>query len=159
MAKADFTRKDKGKSDAVLIKGALKALKRQLKKPKTESLASPHTVKNYLKLELAREEREVFCVMYLDARNRLIEFERVTAGTLMQTSVYPREVAKSALKHNAAAVVLAHNHPGGNAVQSNADEVLTNTLQQTLAIFDVKVLDHIIVAGEQAMSFAERGLI
>jgi DNA repair protein RadC len=159
MAKVDFTRKDKCKSEALLIKGALKALKRQLKKPKTEAITSPHVVKNYLKLELALEEREVFCVMFLDAQNRLIEFERLCEGTLMTTQVYPREVARSALKHNAAAVIFAHNHPTGSVEESKADRQLTSTLQQTLALFEVKVLDHIIIAGDQAKSFSEHDLM
>lgn len=159
MARTDFTRKDKVKSEALLIKGALKALKRQLKKPKTEAITSPYAVKNYLKLELAREEREVFCVMFLDAQNRLIEFERLSKGTLMTTQVHPREVARSALKHNAAAVILAHNHPTGSVEESNADRQLTTTLQQTLALFEVKVLDHIIIAGDESKSFSEHGLM
>lgn len=159
MAKADSTRKNKHKNDDVLIKGALKALRRQLKQPRTDSFDSPQAVKAYLQLELAREDKEIFCVMYLDPQNRLIEFERLTAGTLMQTSVYPREVARLALKHNAAAVILSHNHPSGKAEESNADRRLTDLLKETLNMFEVKVLDHIIVAGHDAMSFSERGLI
>jgi DNA repair protein RadC len=159
MAKADFTRKDRHKNADVLIKGALKALKRELKQPKTDSLCSPQAVKSYLQLELAREEREVFCVMFLDAQNRLIEFERLSKGTLMTTQVHPREVARSALKHNAAAVILAHNHPTGSVEESKSDRQLTSTLQQTLALFEVKVLDHIIIAGNESKSFSEHGLI
>jgi DNA repair protein RadC len=159
MAKANSTLKDKHKNDDVLIKGALKALRRQLKKPKSDPFSHPEMVKSFLQLELGREDREVFCVMYLDAQNRLIEFERLTKGTLMQTSVYPREVARSALKHNAAAVILAHNHPTGEAQESKADRMLTETLRESLGMFEVMVLDHIIIAGNDAKSFSEHGLI
>ena len=97
--------------------------------------------------------------MYLDAQNRVITFEPLFSGTLTQTSVYPREVVKSCLAHNAAAVIFAHNHPSGVAEPSRADELLTQNLKQALALVDIKVLDHFIVAGGGALSFAERGLL
>ena len=101
----------------------------------------------------------MFVVLFLDAQNRVITYEELFRGTLTQTSVFPREVVKRALKSNAAAVVFAHNHPSGLAEPSRADEVLTQALKQALALVDVKVLDHFIVGGSSAMSFAERGLL
>ena len=97
--------------------------------------------------------------MFLDAQNRLSATEELFSGTLMQTSVYPREVVKRAMYHNAASVIFAHNHPSGIAQQSQADELLTQQLKQALMLVDVRVLDHFIVAGNQALSFAERGLL
>ncbi len=122
-------------------------------------LSSPGKVRDYLRLTLARLEHEVFVALYLDAQNRLLITDELFRGTLTQTSVYPREVVKSALKHNAAAVIFAHNHPSGVAEPSRADELLTANLKQALAIVDVKVLDHLIVAGQSTVSFAERGLL
>jgi len=98
-------------------------------------------------------------VLYLDARHALLAFEDLFRGTLTQTSVYPREIVKAALARNAAAVIFAHNHPSGVAQPSQADELLTRNLREALALVDVKVLDHFIVAGNQAISFAERGLL
>jgi DNA repair protein RadC len=123
------------------------------------SLASPQAVRDYLQLNLAGEEREVFMCLWLDAQNRLIDAERMFVGTLTTTSVYPREVVKTALRHNAAAVILAHNHPSGIDCPSLADESLTEALQQALSLVDVRVLDHFIVAGSaRPLSFAERGI-
>jgi DNA repair protein RadC len=124
-----------------------------------DSFSSPGQVKAYLKLQLAHLPREVFGILFLDAQNRLIAYERLFEGSLMQTSVYPREVVKRSLTLNAAAVILSHNHPGGKAVPSRADEQLTDTLKESLNLIDVKVLDHIIVAGQDTFSFSERGLI
>ena len=98
-------------------------------------------------------------VLFLDAQNRLIACEEMFRGTLTQTSVYPREVVKAALKHNAAAVIFAHNHPSGVAEPSRADEVLTVALKQALSLVECKALDHFIVATEKTISFAERGLL
>lgn len=120
---------------------------------------SPQQVRDYLVLKLGALTREVFLVMFLDAQNRLNATEELFSGTLTQTSVYPREVVKRALHHNAAGVILAHNHPSGVAQQSSADELLTEQLKQALALVDVRVLDHFIVAGNQTLSFAERGLL
>ncbi|OGV78295.1 MAG: hypothetical protein A3I83_00285 [Methylotenera sp. RIFCSPLOWO2_02_FULL_45_14] len=120
---------------------------------------SPQQVRDYLVLRLGALTREVFLVMFLDAQNRLNATEELFSGTLTQTSVYPREVIKRALHHNAAGVILAHNHPSGVAQQSSADELLTEQLKQALALVDVRVLDHFIVAGNQTLSFAERGLL
>jgi len=104
-------------------------------------------------------EREEFHACWLDAQNRLLAIEMLFIGTIHQTSVYPREVVKSALRHNAAAVIVAHNHPSGVAEPSAADLTLTKALRDALALVDVKLLDHIIVAGAHTMSFAEKGLL
>ncbi|HEY1392879.1 MAG TPA: DNA repair protein RadC, partial [Methylibium sp.] len=120
---------------------------------------SPQTVKDYLLLHLSDRAHEVFSVLFLDARHRLQAFEELFRGTLTQTSVYPREIVKRALALNAAAVVLAHNHPSGVAEPSKADEYLTATLKSALALIDVRVLDHLVVGRGEVVSFAERGLI
>lgn len=120
---------------------------------------SPQQVRDYLVLRLGALTREVFLVMFLDAQHRLHATEELFSGTLTQTSVYPREVVKRAIHHNAASVIFAHNHPSGIAQQSAADELLTQQLKQALALVDVRVLDHFIVAGNQTLSFAERGLL
>jgi DNA repair protein RadC len=120
---------------------------------------SPSTVKDYLTLHLAGREREAFAVLYLDTRQRLLAFEVPFAGTLTHTSVHPREIVRRALDLNAAAVILAHNHPSGVAEPSRADELLTQGLRAALQLVDVRVLDHVIVAGRATMSFAERGLL
>lgn len=123
------------------------------------ALNSPSTVRDYLRLLLSGKEHEVFVVLYLDAQNRVIEVEELFRGTLTQTSVYPREIVKRALHYNAGATIFAHNHPSGVAEPSHADEALTQALKQALALVDVKVLDHFIVAGSGVLSFSERGLI
>jgi DNA repair protein RadC len=134
-----------------------RALAEQLKA--REVFSSPDAVKHYLQLHLSRKPHEVFAVMFLDAQNRLIAMEELFRGTLSQTSVYPREVVLRALQHEAAAVVLAHNHPSGTVQPSRADEALTQTLRAALALVDVRVLDHVIVAPGDALSMAERGLL
>jgi DNA repair protein RadC len=122
-------------------------------------LTSPGAVRDYLKLSLGSRQHEVFICVWLDAQHRVTAFEEAFRGTLTQTSVYPREIVKAALANNAAAVIFAHNHPSGAAQPSQADELLTRNLKEALALVDVKVLDHFIVAGSQAISFAERGLL
>jgi DNA repair protein RadC len=122
-------------------------------------LDNPSAVRNLLTLHLAEYEYEVFGCLFLDSQNHLIEMEDMFRGTLLQTSVYPREVVKKALAVNAGAVILYHNHPSGNPEPSRADEALTSSLRTTLAVVDVKVLDHFIVAGTKITSFAERGLL
>ena len=141
-----------------VLEMARRSLSEELKRSST--LATPGAVRDYLRLHLAGLEHEVFMALWLDAQNRLITAEELFRGSLTQTSVYPREVVKRALRHNAAAVVLAHNHPSGVAEQSRADELLTTELKQTLALVEVRVLDHFIVAAQAApLSFAERGLL
>jgi DNA repair protein RadC len=124
-----------------------------------DALTSPRAVREYLRLTLAERDHEVFVCVFLDAQNRVIATEELFRGTLTQTSVYPREVVKRALHHNAAALILAHNHPSGVAEPSRADEALTVSLRQALALVDVRVLDHFIVGSGCALSFAERGLL
>ena len=123
------------------------------------SFNSPSVVKDYLRLVLGGRQQEVFIVLFLDAQHRLIASEELFHGTLTQTSVYPREVVKRALIHNAAAVMLSHNHPSGLAEPSSADRMLTDALKQALGLVDVRVLDHIVIGEQEALSFAERGLI
>ena len=123
------------------------------------TMSSPEAVKDHLRLELGVLEHEVFCVLFLDAQHRIIALKQMFRGTVSQTSVYPREVVKEALSVNAAAVILAHNHPSGSVEPSRADEFLTQTLKTALALVDVRVLDHLVVAGADVCSFAERGLM
>ncbi len=137
---------------------ALMLLEKRLRAP-GDALSSPQQVRDYLRLLLGGEEREVFTVLFLDAQNRVIEVDAMFFGTLTQTSVYPREVVKRALHHNAGAVIFAHNHPSGIAEPSNADQVLTWALKKALALVDVRVLDHFIVAGNTTLSFEERCLM
>jgi DNA repair protein RadC len=126
---------------------------------KSVYLDGPAAMKKYLCLQLAGESSEHFSVLFLDSQHRAIAFERMFTGTLTQTSVYPREVVLAALRHFAAAVVLAHNHPSGDARPSRADEAITAALKAALALVDVRVLDHIIVAPGVALSMAEKGLV
>ncbi len=120
---------------------------------------SPSAVQHYLQLHLAARTHEVFAALFLDSQHRLIAMDELFRGTLTQTSVYPREVVLRALQHHAAAVILAHNHPSGSVQPSRADEALTQTLKSALALVDVRVLDHIIVAPGASLSMAERGLL
>lgn len=136
---------------------ARRALAEQLKA--RAALDTPQAVREYLQLHLGAQPHEVFALLLLDSQHRLIAFEELFRGTLTQTAVYPREVVLRALHHGAAGVVLAHNHPSGSLTPSRADEVLTQTLKSALALIDVRVLDHIIVAPGGALSMAERGLI
>lgn len=151
-----------GPAKAAQLAAALELARRALVDPlkARDALASPQAVRDWLRLSLGNLPHEVFIALWLDAQNRLIASEELFRGTLTQTSVYPREVVKRALAHNAGAVILAHNHPSGLAEPSRADEVLTSSLKQALALIDVKLLDHFIVTGSaNPLSFAERGLI
>ena len=125
----------------------------------TCALTSPQAVRDYLRLALAGRAHEVFVALFLDAQHRVLSVEELFRGTLTQTSVYPREVVKAALRANAAAVLFAHNHPSGVAQPSQADEMLTRQLRDALSLVEVKVLDHFIIAGSETLSFAERGLL
>jgi len=124
-----------------------------------DALNSPGAVRDYLQLLLRGRQQEVFLVIFLDAQHRVLASEELFSGTLTQTSVYPREVVKRALHHNAAAVIFAHNHPSGVAEPSQSDRMLTDALKQALSLVDVRVLDHFIVAGSACLSFAERGMV
>ena len=136
---------------------AARAITEQLKG--RSALTSPSAVRDLLKLKLSGLPHEVFICIQLDAQHRVLAVEELFRGTLTQTSVYPREVVKASLRTNAAAVIFAHNHPSGAAQPSQADELLTRNLREALAMVDVKVLDHFIVAGTSCLSFAERGLL
>jgi DNA repair protein RadC len=134
---------------------ARRALQQQLQQ--REVFHSPDAIRHYLQLHLAHKSHEVFAVLFLDNQNRLLAMEELFRGTLSQTSVYPREVVMRALHHQAASVVLSHNHPSGSVQPSRADEHLTQTLKASLALVDVRVLDHIIVGQGQSFSMAEQG--
>jgi DNA repair protein RadC len=150
-----------GQAKYAQLQAVLEMARRTLKEKITNgnALNSPSAVREYLRLKLQALPHEVFVALFLDAQNRVIEIEDLFRGTLTQTSVYPREVVKRALHHNAGAVIFAHNHPSGVAEPSHADETLTQALKQALALVDVRVLDHFIVAGAGVVSFAERGLL
>jgi DNA repair protein RadC len=142
---------------AAAVELARRSLTEQMKK--RSALTSPGAVRDYLRLALSGKPHEVFICIWLDAQHRVIDCAELFRGTLTQTSVYPREIVKAALSANAAAVIFAHNHPSGAAQPSQADELLTRNLKEALALVEIKVLDHFIVAGNQAISFAERGLL
>ncbi len=148
-------------ADAATVEAALRILEREARYG--EALASPAAVRECIrarfKLAIGGEPREVFAAVFLDAQHRAIAWEELFTGTLAQTSVFPREVVKAALRYNAAAVIFAHNHPSGIAEPSQADQVITATLKRALAPVDVVVLDHFIVTAAGAMSFAESGLL
>lgn len=151
-----------GLAKAAQLKASFELSRRVLAQEMRErdSLASPAAVKDWLRLQLAAQAYESFWVLWLDNQNRLLHAEELFRGTLNQTSVYPREVVKQALARNAAAVILAHNHPSGLAEPSAADKQLTQALQDALKLIDVKVLDHFIVAGQsEPLSFVERGFL
>ncbi len=145
--------------DNAIIARALHILEGRARYAENLLLTSPDAARDYCRLKLGALPHEVFGVLWLDAQNRLIAFEEMFRGTLTQTSVYPREIVKAALAYNAAAVILAHNHPSGIPEPSSADERLTQVLKDALALVDVKVLDHLVVASQGVTSFAERGLI
>ena len=140
-----------------VVEMARRALAEQIQD--RDAMSSPQAVRDYLRLSLGARPHEVFVAMFLDAQNRLLGCEELFRGTLTQTSVYPREVVKTALRYNAAGVIFAHNHPSGVAEPSRADELLTQTLKQALSLVEIKTLDHFIVAGSKTISFAERGLL
>lgn len=160
--RADFCAiKGMGAAKYAQLQAVLEMSRRALQEEiqRGDVLSSPRAVRDYLKLLLAGRGQEVFLVLFLDTQHRVIAFEELFHGTLSQTSVYPREVVKRALAHNAAAVILAHNHPSGVTEPSQADQLLTSALKQALALVDVTVLDHFVVAAGQTLSFAERGLL
>ncbi len=150
-----------GQAKSAQLAAVLELARRSLREDLREAsaLTSPGAVRDYLRLALGGRPHEVFVCLFLDAQHRVVRVEELFRGTLAQTSVYPREVVKAALATNAAAVIFAHNHPSGVAQPSQADELLTRQLREALALVDIRVLDHFIVAGNQALSFAERGLL
>ena len=161
-SEADFCEtKGMGQAKFVQLQAVLEMSRRALKEEiqREDALNSPRAVRDYLQLLLGGRQQEIFLVIFLDSQHRVIASEELFHGTLNQTSVYPREVVKRALAHNAAAVILAHNHPSGVAQPSQSDHMLTDTLKQALSVVDVRILDHFIVAVGQTMSFAEKGLL
>ncbi|HEY4771619.1 MAG TPA: DNA repair protein RadC [Steroidobacteraceae bacterium] len=140
-----------------VIAAARRAMTRRVRRG--AALDSPHAVRDFLTLKLGTLEHETFAVLLLDARHRLIDYVELFRGTIDGASVHPREVVKLALARNAAALVLAHPHPSGVPEPSQADELITKRLRDALALVDIRVLDHIIVAGGEALSLAERGLL
>lgn len=146
-------------STAAEVINAAKHIMESMMEQRDTLLTSPDLVRQYLMLRLGKAEREIFCVIFLDSQNRLISSEDLFMGTIDGASVYPREVVKAALKYNAAAVLLAHNHPSGMVEPSTADQRITQRLISALELVDVRVLDHFIVSGIESLSFAERGLI
>ncbi|MCV4312733.1 DNA repair protein RadC [Escherichia coli] len=143
---------------AGLAPRALAALDRPLHEPGV-AFTSTHAAREWLILNMAGLEREEFRVLYLNNQNQLITGETLFTGTINRTEVHPREVIKRALYHNAAAVVLAHNHPSGEVIPSKADRLITERLVQALGLVDIRVPDHLIVGGSQVFSFAEHGLL
>ena len=143
------------------LQAAVELGKRQLSEALVagQSLASPKATRDYLSSELRDLEHEVFCCLYLDKRHRLIQYQQLFRGTIDGASVHPREIVKLALQRNAAAVIIAHNHPSGVAEPSQADELITQRVKEALALVDIRLLDHIIVGDGACVSFAERGLI
>jgi DNA repair protein RadC len=153
--------KGMGVSKYVQLQAAFEMCRRALGEQMQEKdmLSSPQQVHDYLTLHLSSADHEIFVVLFLDAQNRLMATEEMFRGTLTQTSVYPREVVKKSLYHNAASVILAHNHPSGIAKQSKADEYITQVLKEALLLVDVRLLDHFIVAGNETFSFSKHGLL
>jgi len=150
-----------GAAKAAQLQAVMEMARRALREKldRGSALSSPQAVRDYLRLRLQDRPHEVFVGVFLDAQNRVLAVEELFRGTLTQTSVYPREVVKRALHHNAAALIFAHNHPSGIAEPSRSDESLTQALKHALSLVDVKVLDHFVVGSGAAMSFAERGLL
>ena len=150
-----------GLAKATQVQAVLEIGRRALREKldRGAALGSPQAVRDFLRLKLHGLPHEVFVGVFLDAQNRVVAVEELFRGTLTQTSVYPREIVKRALHHNAASTIFAHNHPSGVAEPSRADELLTQTLRHALGLVDVKVLDHFVVGADAAMSFAERGLL
>lgn len=145
-------------SEDAIVARALEILARRVRNS-GDLMDSPDVVKQFLRLRVGALEHEEFGCMWLNTQHRLIEAGEVFRGTLTQASVFPREVVKLALHHNAAAVILYHNHPSGNTSPSSADEMLTRALKDALALVDVRVLDHFVVCAEACTSFAEKGLL
>jgi len=146
-------------SNTEIIDQAKQILQAMIRRPEQRVFTDPSSVKTFLHLALSTKEREIFAVLFLNNRHRLIQYEEMFFGTIDGASVHPREVVKAALTHNAAAVILAHNHPSGDADPSEADRRITERLRDALALVDVRVLDHLVVGSDECISFAERGLI
>ena len=150
-----------GRTKYVAIRAAIELARRYLEAglQKQDVLINPKSTRDYLTSQLRAYPHEVFACLFLDNRHHILSFDKMFNGTIDGASVYPREVVKRALSHNAAAVIFAHNHPSGIAEPSNADISLTHRLKTALELVDIRVLDHFIIGNQQAVSFAERGLI
>ncbi len=150
-----------GKTKYVQLQASLEIGRRFLaeKLKRVVTLGSTRDTRDFLQAQLRDRKNEVFCVLFLDNRHRVQAFEELFQGTLNGTAVYPREVVKRALKHNAAAVILVHNHPSGVAEPSRADELLTSRLKEALNLVDIRLLDHLVVGDGETVSFSERGLL
>ena len=150
-----------GPSRYAALQAALELARRHYQQLMTigSVLSNPRATREFLRMRLRDLRHEVFCCVYLDNRNRVIAFEELFRGTIDGANVHPREVVKEALAHNAAAVILAHNHPSGIAEPSQADELITRRLKEALALVDIRVLDHLVVGDDVCESFAERGLL
>jgi DNA repair protein RadC len=144
-------------SNDVIVKEALRVTQKAVRSG--PMLGTPRSVKDFLMVRLSHLPYEIFAVVFVDNRNRFVAFEEMFRGTVDSAAVYPREVVKSALHHNAAAVILAHNHPSGEPEPSQADEIITRRLKQALALVDIRVLDHVVIGADFCESFAERGLL
>lgn len=155
VAAPDPTELKRQREDAT-IRNALSILERRMREP-GHTLSSPGVARDYLRLTIGAREHEVFVVVFLDVKNRVVASEEMFRGSLTSASVYPREVVKTALRHNANSVMLAHNHPSGVADPSEADLHMTRAMKDALKLIDVSVLDHIIVTASQSYSFAEHG--
>ena len=140
-------------------KAEVRELAAEYTDPTGKTIRSPKDTEEFLKNKLGGVEHELFCCLYLDNRHRVLAFEELVRGTIDGTSVYPREIVKEALKHNVAAVILAHNHPSGIAEPSQADERITTRLKAALDLVDIRVLDHIVVGKGTTVSLAQRGLV
>ncbi len=145
--------------EALLISEAITILENRAKYTENLVVTSPDDTKNFLRLKLGSLEHEVFSVMFLDNRHQLIEYKELFRGTIDGASVYPREVVKEALQLNAAALIIAHNHPSGVCEPSSADESMTRRVKEACSLMDIRLLDHLVVSGESSVSFAERGLL
>ncbi|EDX1280297.1 DNA repair protein RadC [Salmonella enterica] len=138
------------------IQRAVSLLDKHLRQPGVSFLSATET-RDWLRLKMAGLEREEFMVLFLNNQHQLLACETLFTGTINYTEVYPREIVKAALRYNAAAVILAHNHPSGTAEPSRADRLITSNLQNTLLLVDVRILDHFIIGHREIVSFAERG--
>ena len=146
-------------NDDELIKSALHCLETRLKYSSKQTLNSSSHVKNYLQLNLASEKNEVFAVLFMDNHRRLLAFEKMFRGTINETAVYPRCIIQKALEYNAARLIIAHNHPSGTVLPSEADIKLTKDLAGILTLIDIKLVDHLIITHQETYSFAEKGIL
>jgi len=142
-----------------IIEQAKLILATRLRNVSSTTFSNPSAVSSYLSIQLADKEREVFACLFLDNQHRLIQYEELFKGTIDSANVYPREVVKAALQHNAAAVIFAHNHPSGLATPSEADKRITERLKEALALIDIRVLDHFVIGHDENVSFAEKGYL